>query len=236
AGSRAAVLPGERELLSAVFTADGDDARSAVAAWRVLADALRLEPVELVADGSVPGLHPTRAARLVAGAGATLDTEPYGTVVGALGEVDPAVAEVLGYGPDIGRIGWLEVDLGRLLDPAVAPRRPTRARALSRFPSSDVDIALVVVDHVPAARVAAALVSGIRAGGGESGVDADGDLLESATLFDVYRGPGVPEGHRSLAFRLRFAAPDRTLTDEEVGLLRRQAIDAAVARTGAALR
>ena len=215
-GGQTAVLPGERELLAAVFAARGDDARMAVAAWRVLADTLRLEPVELLADGTLPGLHPTRAARLVARTRAGLST------IGALGEVDPQVAAAFGY--EAGRVGWLEVDLGRMLDPSVTPRHPAEARPVSRFPSSDVYLALVVADDVPAAHVQAALA----AGGGE--------LLESVALFDVYRGAGVAEGHRSLAYRLRFSAPDRTLTDEEVGRLRREAIDAAASATGAALR
>ena len=41
-------------------------------------------------------------------------------------------------------------------------------------------------------------------------------LLEGLELFDVYRGEGIPEGTRSLAFRLRFRAPERTLKDKEV--------------------
>ena len=215
-GAQTVLLPAERELLAAVLASAGDDARHAVAVWRVLAEALRLEPLDVVADGSIPGLHPTRGARLVAhGAAGT-------TSIGVLGEVDPEVAAAFGY--DGGRVGWLEVDLGLLLDPDVVSRRPAEAQAISRFPSSDVDLALVVADDVPASQVEAALV----AGGGE--------LLESSRLFDVYRGPGVPEGHRSLAFRLRFSAPDRTLTDDEVGRLRQAAIDAAEAATGATLR
>jgi phenylalanyl-tRNA synthetase beta chain len=230
-GSQEVELPGERELLSMVLAAQGDDARTAVAAWRVLADALRLEPVDVVADESLAGLHPTRAARLVAGValgaraggGVALGARAGGGVaLGALGEVDPEVARVFGW--EGGRIGWLEVDLGRLLDPSAAPRRPAEAQEVSRFPSSDVDLALVVADAVPAARVEAALAA------------AGGALVESIALFDVYRGPGVPPGHRSLAYRIRFCALDRTLTDEEVGRLRQDAIDAARAATGAALR
>ncbi|HVC15572.1 MAG TPA: phenylalanine--tRNA ligase subunit beta [Acidimicrobiales bacterium] len=211
-GSQTAVLPGERELLSAVFAAEGDDARTAVACWRVLADALRVEPVDVVADSSLTGLHPTRAARLVTD----------GRLLGALGEVDPEIAAAFGY--DGGRIGWLEVDLALLLDPAAVARRPAEARPFSRFPSSDVDLALVVADAVPGARVEKALR------------DAGTDLLVSVTLFDVYRGPGVTAGHRSLAYRLRYSALDRTLTDEEVGRLRQAAIDAAASATGATLR
>ena len=106
------------------------------------------------------------------------------------------------------RVGWLEIDLGLLFDEARVPRRVTVGGAVSRFPSSDIDLAFVVEDRHPADAVAEAL----RAAGG--------DLLESVTLFDVYRGAGIAEGARSLAYRLRFCAPDRTLTDEEVGALR----------------
>ena len=72
-GTETAELPGERELLSAVFAREDDDARDAVAAWHVLADALHLDGVRLVPPGDgmppFPGLHPTRSAHLVARAG-----------------------------------------------------------------------------------------------------------------------------------------------------------------------
>ncbi len=225
-GSQKAVLPGERELLSAVFAYDDDDARAAVAAWRVLADAFRVSGVRLVAPepGDLPvalaGLHPTRSAQLVAD----------GTTIGAVGEIDPAVAAEFGLTHPSGagtvarRIGWLEVDLGLLFDERVVPRRAMVAAAVSRFPSSDIDLALVVDDGI-----AADVVSDVLGA-------AAGDLLESVTLFDVYRGPSIGEGKRSLAFRLRFCSLDHTLTDDEVGALRGRCIDAAVAEVGAVLR
>jgi phenylalanyl-tRNA synthetase beta chain len=71
---------------------------------------------------------------------------------------------------------------------------------------------------------------------GEALRRAGGDLLESVHLFDVYRGRGIDEGARSLAYRLRFCAPDRTLTDEEVGELRTSCIDAVTKQFGASLR
>jgi phenylalanyl-tRNA synthetase beta chain len=225
-GAQKALLPVERELLSAVFAYDDDDARSAVAAWRVLADAFRVRAVRLVAPGPgelpavLAGLHPTRAAQLVA----------EGTAIGAVGEIDPGVATDFGLthasGPGIvaRRIGWLEVDLGLLFDERVVPRRAMVAAAVSRFPSSDIDLALVVDDGVPADVVADVLGA------------AAGDLLESVTLFDVYRGAHIGEGVRSLAFRLRFCSLDHTLTDDEVGALRARCIDAAVSELGAVLR
>ena len=228
-GTEQAELPGERELLSVVFSRDEDDAREAVASWHVLADALRLDVVRLVAPGedmaTIPGLHPTRSAHLVARDG---DGEPL--TIGSVGEIDPVVATTFGLtraaggGTATRRVGWLEVDLGLLLDEERVPRRITAGGAVSRFPSSDIDLAFVVEDRYPADAVADVL----RAAGD--------DLLESVRLFDVYRGEGIDEGARSLAYRLRFCAPDRTLTDEEVGGLRARCIEAVEADFGAALR
>ncbi len=212
-GKATTLLPVERELLAAAFAEEGDDARTAVAAWWLLAEALRLSGPTLTAAGDLPGLHPTRSARVTAASG---------TELGAVGEVDPAIARALGVGT--GRVGWLALDLGLLLDPAVVDRAPEEIALASRFPSSDVDLALVVDDTVPAAEVTRALA---RAGG---------PLLESVVLFDVFRGEGIGPGRRSLAFRLRFCAPDRTLTDAEVGELRQRCIDAAVEVAGAVLR
>jgi phenylalanyl-tRNA synthetase beta chain len=66
--------------------------------------------------------------------------------------------------------------------------------------------------------------------------DGAGELLEALRLFDVYVGPPVPPGKKSLAFALRFRAADRTLTAEEAGAARDAAVAAAAARTGAQLR
>lgn len=212
-------LPVERELCSAVLAARGDDARRAVGAWHTLADALGLahRAVVLVPDGTIPGLHPTRSARLV--------VRSSGTVLGAVGEVDPEVAAgLMGGLPDGVRLGWLDVDLGPLLDPLVVARRSETARPVSRYPSTDVDLALVVQDRVTADQVASAIE------------ESAGELLESVHLFDVYRGGPVGPGRRSLAFRLRFCAPDRTLTDEEVAACRERVLRGVSEATGAELR
>jgi phenylalanyl-tRNA synthetase beta chain len=95
---------------------------------------------------------------------------------------------------------------------------------VSRFPSSDIDLAFETPDEVPAAAVASA----IREGAGE--------LLVQLEPFDVYRGPGVADGCRSLAFRLRLQAGDRTLTDAEIAEVRDRAISTVTAATGASLR
>ncbi len=237
-GRETAELPGERELLSAVFAQEEDDARQAVAAWHVLADAFRLDRVRLIPPGGafapLPGLHPTRSAYLVVppadGDAVSDDVGRNGLVIGAVGEVDPVVATRFGLTRTAGnatvarRIGWLEVDLGLLFDEILVPRRVVAGGAVSRFPSSDIDLALVVDDRYGTDVVADSL----RA--------AAGDLLESVRLFDVYRGTGIPDGARSLAYRLRFCSPERTLTDEEVGALRAQCIGAVEAEFDAVLR
>jgi phenylalanyl-tRNA synthetase beta chain len=198
-------LPDEREHIAALI-ADAE-APAAVAVWEALASALAVKEWELRA-AVVPGLHPTRTAEVVV----------HGEVLGAVGEVDPAVLEA--HGID-GRAAWLEVDLGRLLD---LPHGERPYRPVSRFPSSDIDLAFEAPASVPAAAVAAAL----RAGAG--------DLLVDLRLFDVYRGTGVAEGSRSLAFRLRFQASDRTLTDADVAAARQAAIDAATSSLPVRLR
>jgi phenylalanyl-tRNA synthetase beta chain len=98
------------------------------------------------------------------------------------------------------------------------------APAPSPFPPVLLDVALVVDSSVPVADVATVL----RRGGG--------DLLEDLRLFDVFTGGQVGEGKRSLAYALRFRAPDRTLTVEEATAARDAAVTAAGERLGAVLR
>ena len=232
-GMGRAELPGEREMLAVVFALHDDDARTAVAAWHVVADAFALDGVRVVSPerGAMtsPGLHPTRSAHLVVAPRPDQgDAARDGSVVlGSLGEIDPGVASAFGLvGPSgtARRIGWLEVDLGALFDGSRVPRRVTVGGAVSRFPSSDVDLAFVVADRHGADEVADALRS------------AAGELLEAVRLFDVYRGPGIDEGTRSLAYRLRFCSLERTLTDAEVGELRARCIEAVQGQFGAVLR
>jgi len=154
--------------------------------------------------------HPGRAAELL------LD----GRRVGLAGELHPRVVGRLGLPA---RTCAAEADLDALVAAAAAQgHRP--APLVSHFPPASVDVALVVEETVPAADVAAAL----RAGAGE--------LLESLRLFDVFRGPQVGEGRRSLAYALRLRAPDRTLTDAEVLAARDAAVGEAGRRVGAVLR
>ncbi len=154
-----------------------------------------------------PYLHPGRAAQLYA----------RDQALGYLGEVHPDVAESFDL-PE--RAYVAEIDLDRLL-PLV--QHEIRYQPISRHPVVERDLALIVPREVPAATVEATLAQ------------AGGNLLRSIRLFDVYQGEPVPDGFRSLAYSLRFQAPDRTLTDEEVNALVQAMADAA-ASLGATLR
>ncbi|MBW3546854.1 MAG: phenylalanine--tRNA ligase subunit beta [Actinobacteria bacterium] len=198
-------LPDEREMV-AVATA-GADAREAVTQWHLLADGLVLGDWQLEACAA-PGLHPTRTARIV------VEGEP----VGMVGEVDPGVLARFDVDE---RVAWVELDLERLL---ACPHGPGTYRPISRYPSSDIDLAFEVDDATPAGAIERTLAG---AGAG---------LVSGVRMFDVYRGDQVAEGRRSLAWTVRLQAPDRTLTDDEVGVVRRRLIAAVEENHGARLR
>lgn len=154
--------------------------------------------------------HPGRTAQLL------LD----GRRVGLAGELHPRVVGDLGL-PARTCAGEADLDL---LVAAAAARGPQPAPVISHYPPASVDVALVVDAAVPAADVEAALREGA------------GELLEALRLFDVFTGPQLGEGRRSLAYSLRLRAPDRTLTDTEVLGARDAAVAEAERRVGAVLR
>lgn len=206
AANRDGALPDEREMLGVAL--GGRETPEAVHEWQAIADVLDLTGVE-IRNETVPGLHPTRSARLVG---------PGGVAVGAVGEVDPAVLDA----HDIGeRVAWLEVDLDVV---TALPRSGRVYRPVSVYPSSDIDLAFEVDDDVPASRVEDTLRH------------AAGDNLAAIRLFDVYRGLGIGEGRRSLAYALRLEATDHTLTDAEVAEIRRRSIAAVESTHAATLR
>jgi phenylalanyl-tRNA synthetase beta chain len=185
----------------------GRPAPEAKLTFDLLVRALRLESAELVA-ASPAGLHPTRSARILVA----------GREVGVIGEIDPGVLSA----HDLARpVAWFEVDLGAVL---AAPRRPAVFRPVSRFPSADLDLAFAVPEEIPAGKIEDAL----RTGGGEE--------LEDVWLFDVFRGPQIGEGRRNLAYRLRFAALDHTLAEDELASLRERCVEAVISTLPAELR
>lgn len=150
--------------------------------------------------------HPGRCAEIVLN----------GAVVGHAGQLHPAVVERSGLPKGVCA---LEIDLAAV---PVSTRLP--APAVSPFPAVFQDVSVIVADDVPAG----AVVDAVRDGAGE--------LLEDVKVFDVYVGPQVGAGHKSLALALRFRAPDRTLTEDEASAARDAAVAAAADRVGAVQR
>jgi len=198
-------LPDERETVAVAL--GGGDAGDAVSVLQVLVDGLLVRGMR-IENGSAPGLHPTRTARVLVG------DEPVGWV----GEVDPTVLEASSV-PE--RVGWLELDLGALLG---APHGADQLHPVSRYPSSDLDLSFEVDEATPAGDLVRTLLA--------AGVD----ILADAVLFDVYRGSGVTSGRRSLTYRVRLQAADRTLTDDELAAARTTLIAAVEQRHPATLR
>ena len=155
-----------------------------------------------------PLLHPGRSARLLAN----------GSPVGVIGELHPLAREQ--HDIDTPVAACFELDLGALL-PAVTLRERTYS-PFSRYPAADRDLAVIVDEAVPAERVHQILQSH--------------PLVISAVLFDLYAGAPLPEGKKSLAYRLALQSSDSTLSTEQVN----DAVAIVIAKlereTGAVLR
>ncbi|MFN3361346.1 MAG: phenylalanine--tRNA ligase subunit beta, partial [Pseudanabaenaceae cyanobacterium] len=146
--------------------------------------------VEYQPDCRDPRLHPGRTASLWLN----------GDRLGTLGQLHPQYRAARELPDDIYVFELdLEVLYGAVLDRPVPVFQP-----FSLFPASDRDIAFFAKNDISVAEIQRSIVH------------TAGDILESVTLFDEYKGEGVPPGHRSLAFRLVYRLPDRTLTDADV--------------------
>jgi phenylalanyl-tRNA synthetase beta chain len=212
------VLAGDRELA-------GWWGRGRPAGWQdaieAVREVLRLTrvPFRVTADQHAPW-HPGRCAAIL-----ITDDQGAERLAGHAGELHPRVVEAFRL-PS--RACGAEVDLS-VIETAAAALGPVEAPVISPYPVATQDVALVVAASVPAAEVEAALSAGAAGAG-------DGSLLEEVRLFDVYTGEQAGEGNKSLAYTLRFRAPDRTLTDEEVTAARDAAVAEAGRRVGAVLR
>ena len=139
------------------------------------------EPAEL------PAMHPGRTARIAAGK----------VEVGYFGEIHPEICSRY----DLPETYFAQLNLGRLFSVGTG----ITYQPLPKFPDVERDIALLVPESVPAARVT------------ECVLKAGGELLEQIRLFDVYQGEQIADGWRSLAYSLSFRHPERTLTEAEIG-------------------
>ncbi|MFK4147855.1 phenylalanine--tRNA ligase subunit beta [Streptomyces sp. NPDC004065] len=207
----AVVLAGAREQSGWWGKGRPADWADAVEAARVVA---RESGAELIVrKGRYGPWHPGRCAELA------VAVDGAERVVGHAGELHPRVVKALGLPA---RTCAMELNLDALEE---AGDDTPQAPSISTFPVATQDVALVVGKPVPAAEVEAALREGA------------GELLESLRLFDVYENAEqLGEGRKSLAYALRFRAPDRTLTVDEASAARDAAVALAAERTGAELR
>ncbi|MGB8330193.1 MAG: phenylalanine--tRNA ligase subunit beta [Polyangiales bacterium] len=161
--------------------------------------------------GEVPSyLHPKRSAVV------TLASHP----VGFVGEVHPDVADDLGL---YGRAIYAELDVSGLYA-LTADLAPPQAHGLPKFPAVTRDIAMLIRDQFSAGEIAAALR------------EASNGLAESVELFDLYLGDQIPDGHRSLAYRVTYRDPEGTLTDKRVDKVHASLAKLAGDRFGATIR
>ncbi len=142
-------------------------------------------------QGEVPAfMHPKRSAIV----------SLAGRAVGFVGEIHPDVGDALELH---GRVVYAEIDVALLH--AISEELGTpQGHLLPKFPAVTRDIAMLVREEFTAGEIATALS------------EASGGLAESVRLFDLYRGDQIPEGHRSLAFRMTYRDPESTLTDKRV--------------------
>ncbi|MEW6695971.1 MAG: phenylalanine--tRNA ligase subunit beta [Bacillota bacterium] len=155
-----------------------------------------------------PSFHPGRCAKI----------EVAGMLLGVVGELHPNVIENYDLPA---RAVAMKLDL-KVLN---ATERPvSQYQGLPKFPMVERDLAVLVKQEV----LAAEMLSIIKKAGGS--------LLRETDIFDIYQGSQVPEGFKSVAFSMKFQAPDRTLTDEEINDKMQRITKSLTAQTGAELR
>ncbi len=164
--------------------------------------------------GLIASYHEAEDFALVPGR--TAEVKVDGERVGVMGQVHPRVAASFDIDQDV---YLFELNLEALLPHT---GRPRRYQPLSRFPAVEEDIAIVVDERITAAQVQAIIESS--------------PLVQRASLFDVYTGPPVPAGKKSLAFSITYQSFQHTLTDAEVQRERRRLLERLSREVGAVLR
>lgn len=155
-----------------------------------------------------PSMHPGRCAAVTIG----------GVQIGVVGELHPRVAEHFGVD---GRVAVAEIDLEAFVPTLL---ETWNVSSVSRFQPIRQDFAIVVDEAVESGTVREAIAS------------AGGPLVSAITLFDVYRGVGIPDGQKSLAFAVTLSAPDRQLAEHEVERIRGKIEQNVKKRAGGTLR
>lgn len=208
-------LPSENERMTVLLGRIDDDAKSAVGFVMALVERLGLADVVIRSTNQVPpGFHPTRTGQIV--------DRTSSAVLGYVGEVDSEIAEALVSFSPVRRLGVVDLDLDAVSDTNLATRRSQFVTVPSRFPSAVIDLAFVTPNSLHAQDLAVAL-------------KGTSEIVETVELFDVYRGPSLPEGTRSLAYNVRLTSASGTLSESAIADVRSELI-ATASSLGAVLR
>lgn len=169
---------------------------------------LRLPKASYTAVQDNPSYHPGRCAMV------SVD----GVELGYMGQVHPLVAKNYGFDGEVycAEINFTKAFQLRLPEPTFVP--------LPKYPAVSRDLALICDEEITVAQVEDVIVA------------AAGKLLRQVKLFDVYRGVGVPEGKKGLAFSLELRADDRTLTDADSEAVTAKVLSALAEKLNAVLR
>ena len=169
---------------------------------------LRLPKASYTAVQNNPSYHPGRCAMV------SVD----GVELGYMGQVHPLVAKNYGFDGEVycAEINFTKAFQLRLPEPTFVP--------LPKYPAVSRDLALICDEEITVAQVEDVIVA------------TAGKLLRQVKLFDVYRGVGVPEGKKSLAFSLELRADDRTLTDADSEAVTTRVLSALAEKLNAVLR
>jgi phenylalanyl-tRNA synthetase beta chain len=165
-----------------------------------LLEQLHIRGVNWVADTPEPYYHPGKSCSVMAGR----------EKIGSFGEIHPTVQENFNIEKPV--YGF-ELDFEKLV---TLSRQKVNINAPSRFPDSTRDIALLAPDELPADSILRC-VQAVKA-----------QEIEQVEVFDLYRGTGIPEGSKSIAIRIRYRSYERTLTDEEIGVIHAKVVAALV--------
>ena len=201
-------LPEEPKMLLLGAYGEGTSFFSVKGELEAIFKGLRLKKAGYAAVKDNPSYHPGRCAAV------SID----GIEVGVIGQVHPVVAK--NYGIDV-EVYCAEINFTKLFELQLPDATYT---PLPKYPTVTRDLALICDESVTVAQAEEVMTG------------AAGKLLRGIKLFDIYRGTGVPEGKKSMAFSLQLRADDRTLTDTDSEAVVSKVLAAVQEKLGAALR
>ncbi|PLX91722.1 MAG: phenylalanine--tRNA ligase subunit beta [Desulfuromonas sp.] len=201
-------LTGRREIEGWSQSNDSIDFFDLKGMVELVCNQLNMQPLRVEADARESYLHPGKSCRVYSGS----------ELIGVMGELHPLVQETY----DIDQPVFLvEFDVAKML---LSQTGPVKFQPISRFPDVYRDSAILVENSVSADQVLE-VISSVKV-----------KNLDDVILFDLYSGKGIPEGKKSLAFRIRYRSSEKTLTDEEINKMHAKIVKSLEKNLGAELR